>query len=421
MHSILRAALILAIVPLQLVAQDGADTARTPARITVPVRSLGRVVTSDSTILMDVSSVRHLPRGGVIVNDTRKRQLVVFDSALAKARVISDTSSNSPNPYGLRVTGGSLIPYRGDSTLFMDLESSAFLVIDEHGEFARVMAPVRASDLFYMGSAVGAASFDPQGRLLYRSVRRSPLMSPSLSTTSSERRQVQSQPDSAPIMRMDFDRRTVDTIGMMKIAVQKTVLVSTQNMAMAMPLINPLPQTDEWTQLPDGRIAIVRGHDYHVDFMTPDGKISSAPRLPFDWKRITHEEKVAIIDSLKKQEAQRLARMPAPPPPAPGQPMIPVYRLDPVDPDDLPDFYPAVRQGQVRVDPAGRIWILPATSKDAKEGLLYDIVNGEGRLEERVQLPKGRTLIGFGPDGMLYLNHVRSFGKSTLERAWVAR
>lgn len=403
---------------------QSSDSSRSSTRATVPIRALSRVVASDSSILMDASAVRHLPGGSVIVNDTRKKQLVVFDSALTNPRVIADTSSNSPNPYGLRITGASLIPYRGDSTLFMDFDSQAFLVIDEHGAFARVMAPVRASDLFYIGGGNSASSaFDPQGRLWYRSVRRNPnnMMVMSGSAPAAETRTIMSQPDSAPLLRMDFDRRTVDTVALIKVAPQKEVHIRGPSYGTVFPLTNPLPQTDEWTMLPDGAIAIVRGHDYHVDILEPDGRMISGPRLPFDWKRITREEKQAIVDSLKRQEDERQAKLPPPPPPPPGMPAFPRFRMDPVPAEDLPDFYPAVRQGQVRADPSGRIWVLPATSKDAKAGLLYDVVDREGRLVERVQLPQGRTLVGFGPGGMLYLNHVRSFNKSTLERAWVAR
>lgn len=401
------------------------DSVRNAPRATVPIRSLARSVASDSTILMDASVVRHLPGGGVIVNDTRKKQLVVFDSTLGNPQVIADTSSSSPNPYGLRISGASLIPYRGDSTLFMDYDSQAFLVIDEHGRFARVMAPVRAGDLFYIGGGNSPSSaFDPQGRLLYKSVRRNQGISSMFGTQApagGESRTIVAQPDSAPILRMDFDRRTVDTVTLIKVATEKMVLIRTPNFATSLPLVNPLPQTDEWTMLADGAIAIVRGQDYHVDILEPDGRMISGPRLPFDWKRITREEKQTIVDSLKRQEDERQAKLPPPPPTAPGMPVMPRFRFDPVPAEDLPDFYPAVRQGQVRADPEGRIWILPATSKDAKAGLLYDVVNREGQLVERVQLPQGRTLVGFGPGGMLYLNHVRSFNKSTLERAWVAR
>lgn len=390
-------------------------------RSTAPIRQLAQVVASDTGLLMDVSAVRHLPNGGVIVNDSKRRQLVVFDSALRTGRVISDTTSNSPNPYGVRGTGGSLIPYVGDSTLFVDFDSQAFLVIDAEGNFARVMAPVRASDLFYIGDATnGRAVFDPQGRLLYRGVRRLRMGQPP-TFNPADPRKILAQPDSAPILRMDFDKRTVDTVVMIKTPVQKQIQVTGSNFILWMQMINPLPSSDEWTQLPDGTIAIVRGQDYHVDWLSTDGKLTSSPRMPFDWRRITREQKLAMVDSVKRMENERLAKLPPPPPAAPGSFQIPRQRNEPVDPEDLPDYYPPVRQGQVRADPHGRLWILPSTSRDAKAGLLYDVVDRGGQVVERVQLPEGRTLVGFGPAGTLYLNHVHSPERASLERAIVER
>lgn len=92
-----------------------------------------------------------------------------------------------------------------------------------------------------------------------------------------------------------------------------------------------------------------------------------------------------------------------------------------VDVADIPDFYPAVQQGQVRPDPDGNVWILPSTSKDAKEGLLYDVVNRSGAIVKRVQLPKGRTLVGFGANHTIYMNNVISPTRAAIEKAEVAR
>ncbi len=92
-----------------------------------------------------------------------------------------------------------------------------------------------------------------------------------------------------------------------------------------------------------------------------------------------------------------------------------------VDATDLPDYYPPVRQGQVRADPDGHVWILPSTSAAAKGGLLYDVVNRKGEITERVQLPPGRTLVGFGQNGTIYMHNVKSPKSGAIERAEVVR
>lgn len=385
----------------------------------IPVHQLKNVVASDTNVLMGLSAARHLPNGSVLVNDPTKRQLILFDPTLKKPKIIADTSTNSPNSYGLRPSTGGLIPYVGDSSLFVDSESLAFLVINPQGEFTRVMAPTRASDLTFITSApFPVAGFDAKGRLLYRTVRRPPSSVITAYDMSNPGTTFRVLPDSAPIMRQDLDRREVDTLGFLKIPMSKTAMITFSNGVGSRPVVNPLPTGDEWTVLPDGTVAIVRAQDYHIDWLGSDRKITSSPKMPFDWKRITAEDKEHIVDSVKKAEADRIAKIPPPPP---GSFAFPNPVLV-VDAKDLPDFYPPVRQGQVRSDMEGRVWILPSTSITASGGgLMYDVVNREGVIIERVQLPKGRTLVGFGPKGIVYMHNVLSPRSAAIERAEVAR
>ena len=69
-------------------------------------------------------------------------------------------------------------------------------------------------------------------------------------------------------------------------------------------LPDPLKAIDDWTILSDGSIAMVRGHDYRVDWLRSDGTRTSSPKLPFDWKQMTEMEKARLIDTV---EAQRIA------------------------------------------------------------------------------------------------------------------
>lgn len=390
----------------------------TAAQTSIPVRQIKGITTSDTTVLMGIAAVRHLPGGKVLVNDPTKRQIILFDSTLKHTRIVADTSTNTPNTYGLTPSTGGMIPYVGDSTLFIDNQSLAFLVIDPKGEITRIMAPTRASDLRYISSApFGMSGFDAKGRLIYKTERRPPnsAYAPYTGTPGST---TMVMPDSAPLMRQDLDRRSVDTIGFLKIPLSKRMNVTISNGMSSFLVINPLPTADEWALLPDGTVAIVRGQDYHIDWLGADGKITSSPKMPFDWKRISPEEKQQIIDSVKKSEADRIAKIPPPPP---GSFVFP-RPIAVIEPSELPDFYPPVRQGQVRADNDGRIWILPSTSTAAANGgLVYDVVNREGTVVERVQLPKGRTLVGFGPTDVIYMHHVMSPKSAAIERAQVAR
>ena len=92
-----------------------------------------------------------------------------------------------------------------------------------------------------------------------------------------------------------------------------------------------------------------------------------------------------------------------------------------VQPSDLPDYYPSILQsGEMRADFDGNVWILPSTSTQAGRGLLYDVINKRGELVERVRLPQGRALEGFGANGAVYLSSHGPEG-ARLERTRITR
>jgi len=98
-----------------------------------PVRPLGPITkVSPADILGSVSTVRPLPNGGAIVNDLTRRQLILLDADFKKQAVIADTTPATANSYSGRLAG--LIPFKGDSSLFIDPQSLSMLVIDGKGE-----------------------------------------------------------------------------------------------------------------------------------------------------------------------------------------------------------------------------------------------------------------------------------------------
>jgi hypothetical protein len=58
----------------------------------------------------------------------------------------------------------------------------------------------------------------------------------------------------------------------------------------------------------------------------------------------------------------------------------------------------------VKADLDGNLWILPTTSAQSKKGeLVYDVVNPKSGLIQRVRLPLGRSITGFGTGGVVFL------------------
>jgi sugar lactone lactonase YvrE len=74
-----------------------------------------------------------------------------------------------------------------------------------------------------------------------------------------------------------------------------------------------------------------------------------------------------------------------------------------VSPSELPDYKPPFLPNSVRADASGNVWVRTIPTRQIPGGPVYDVINGEGKLIDRVQVPAGRTIIGFGSDGAVYL------------------
>ena len=88
----------------------------------------------------------------------------------------------------------------------------------------------------------------------------------------------------------------------------------------------------------------------------------------------------------------------------------------------MPDYYPPIRGGTVKSDLDGNVWLLPNTSaRSTNGGIVYDVVNRKGELFERVEMPRERSIAGFGPQGTIYLMWRDSTQAWRVERTRVKR
>lgn len=245
-----------------------------------------------------VSSVRELPDGRVLVNDMMRRRLLLMDSTLQVVGVVLDSVSAASNNYGPQE--GILIPVRGDTTFFVDRQSYAIVVIDPAGRPVRVRSVWRVEDLRYLSPTMGNNGYplgDPQGRVIYRMGARPepPRVRPPPGTP-----WIPQEPDSAFIVAVDLETRKLDTLATLRTPhVETRVRRGGDRMFMIDRTTNPLPLTDEWAALPDGTVAIVRGREYRIDYLHPNGTRTSSGRIPYDWQRLTDEDKQRLVDSTK--------------------------------------------------------------------------------------------------------------------------
>jgi hypothetical protein len=400
-----------------------------------PIRPVGPITHVSSEPLASIAAAIRLSDGRLFVNDIVARKVVLFDSTLATAHVVTDSASVTATAYGFGA--GALIPFHGDTALFLDPQSSAMPVLSPAGRIARVMATPRPNNRpVSIGSLYFTPGFDAAGRLLYflAQTMTRPAQTPAAGTTTTV-------VDSALIVRFDFATQAYDTVAIIRMPKsQQTITANDDGSITQMRSVSadPLPVVDDWVVRRDGALVIVRGRDFHVDWMDPDGKWSSAPRMPFEWEHLDDAQKQVLIDSAATATKARRDSIvagvatgsiggvvgsartgrgggsgPVGPPPTPPPMVDPTIR-----PNDVSDYRPAFAHGATRVDDDGHLWIRTTTTVNGQP--VYDVVNRQGVLVDRVQLPPFRTIAGFGP-GVVYMAVKDAAGVVHLEEAKVAR
>ena len=405
-------------------------------------RPLGPITRVSTEPMTSVATAVALSDGRVFVNDVVSRRVLLFDSTLATAKVVADSTSVTAKAYGARP--GALFAYRADTALFVDPASGSMPLLSPAGTIARVMAipnfgrPGGAN----LGSPFYLPGFDASGRLvsIAPAVVRFPDVTPGKASTQ------ETTIDSSFIVRIDLAARTLDTIASFKSPRINQVLARDEDGRLTSLKVTPdiLPLVDDWAVCADGSIAIVRGRDYHVDWIGADGRWRSTPKMPFDWHHLDDAQKTALIDSALAALKARRDSMDAliaarsaggspgaapgvvsaggvavgrgggggggggGPPPAliDGRPAL----------GDVPDYRPAFVRGSTRADADGHLWIRTTTLVNGQP--VYDIVNQQGQIIDRVQLPPFRTIAGFGP-GAVYMAVKDPAGVVHLERARV--
>lgn len=491
-----RFALVGALLVSPAVALAQRDSAAAPALAGPPIRKISTASAVSTEQLGNVASVRELAGGRVLVNDGTRRRLLLMDSSLKVVEVVLDSLTEVANSYGTRQ--GMLMALRGDSTLFIDPASYAVLILDPTAKIARVRSVPRVRDVGWLtsGGSNGWPAIDAKGRLVYRIGAEAgpPLVAPPKGVP-----WFPQDPDSAFIVAMDFDTRKLDTLG--SIRTPKFPLQVRRSGEFGFnitSLTNPMPVTDDWAVVSDGSVAFVRSRDYRIEYLNPDGTWKSSAKLPFDWHRMTDEDKQKMVDSVKAAQRKQamtsyvagmirwvnmykqqypddfkvpdgfipqqgylkewkmppglvfpptyiygcppgveptitavasapttasVPAIPGPPGGPPGgptgtpscipQPVMvaggnaptrPQLREQGVmQPDELPDYRPPFSGGAVRADAEGNLWIRTTPYKPVPGGPVYDIVNRAGEMIDRLQLPQGYNVVGFGKGRVVYV------------------
>lgn len=222
-------------------------------------------------------------------------------------------------------------------------------------------------------------------------------------------------PDSVDVIRFDprsdaarstMARVRFPTSGKPEMAVEGTVI----RYKMAFP---GLVTADSWAVFPDGRMAIVHGATYSVEFITADGKKTMSPPIAYDRIPVTKADQEAEMAEAKRALAEQMK--------AAQRAMPAGFTLDinMTAPESWPSSYPAISPMQVHAAPDGMLWVRRATPS-ALDRERWDVVDGAGKLVARWQLPKRTRLVGVGT-AVVYTVRLDEDDLQYLQRVEVSR
>ncbi len=343
-----------------------------------------------------VSGLRELPDGRVMIADGLGQALVVADLEAGRADTLGRVGQG---PAEYRQPDG-LFVLPGDSTLLVDLGNGRLTVIGPDGSFGET-APIAQGEPGPHGGMVFVLprGVDSHGRVYFVS-------------GFGGMRPGGQPPDSAPILRCDRSTGAIDTLGQLKLPDRTVTRGGSGNERMVRMLPIPMSPQDDWAVAWDGRVAVVRSADYQVEWIHSDGRSVQGKVHRYRPVSIGQAEKEEWVEQLAATGLSVRVSMEN------GRRSTSFGRgggrgQAGTDEYQWPDAMPAFRAGGTRVTPEGRVWVERYTKAGAEP--VFDVFDADAELLERVVLPAGSRVVGFG-SGAVYVVRNDEFDLQWLER-----
>lgn len=339
----------------------------------VPVVQLGKPAAEFTEPFDQVTAVRELSDGRVVVADLFARSVSLVDFRTGQAAAIG-REGQGPKEFAFPA---GLVPLPGDTTWITDLAQRRFLQVAPDGTpLGTIPFP---DEIAGMGRVKGA---DAMGRIY---VQGSPFGGDGPPRDPSE------LPDSAPVLRWDRTRKSVTPVGKVKLATSAMSSSGSAGARNVMIRQQPFSAADDWAVTSAGRVGFVRVGSYHMDWSAPAPRAGAA--VAFTPVPVTGADKKELADRQKDQRgALMIARggpprsgAASPPPPAPP-------------PLDWPAAKPPFVAGSAIASPEGEIWVERSQPAGAPE--LIDVFDPAGKLVRQVRMPPATRLVAVGVKGI---------------------
>ena len=336
-------------------------------------RALANIEVEFADPFTEVSTLRELADGRVLVGDSREKSVKLVDLRSGRALPVG-RAGQGPEEYG---SVGSLLAASGDTTWLVDGANGRLLVIGPHGRIMRTIslqgrAAVQSEPppAFATGAPPRLLLIpefrDSSGRLYDTEVASRP---PPSSTTGR----------STWILRI---RRWHGLDGP-PVIVDSIRVEQTHGSSGRIQFRSPTPfgAHDAWTVTQDGSVIIARAAAYRVDRIAPSGQKRAGDEISHEPLPVTEADKRA--HHTRRRSTGRInALVPS------GD------RSRAIPAASWPKYKPAFT-GELLAAPDGTVWV-PLTQATSDDPVIYDVIDTAGRRVERVVLPPDTRLVGFG-------------------------
>jgi hypothetical protein len=316
--------------------------------LTLPTLTAARTFAAEP--FSRIRGVVELPGGRLLVADQNEETVYLVDLE-RQERLPVGTRGGGPGEYK---SPTSLYPFRGDSTLLVDIQNSRIAVMSPDGKIGRT------EPLFGPGVTVPAAA-DHLGNRYWDGVTSVRKSAHQISSASH-----------APLIRYGSTSRSADTIAYLTVPNTGA---------------NPFPDWDQWAVGPRGRIAIVRNQEgYRLDWVETDGTIlHGQPVDGFEPIRLNVDDRRVLSEGEGGNKAARFRMNGG------GSNRPPSV--------DLPKHFPPARWGRVWVTYDG-LALVERSQHLSENRPLFDVFDERGNRTRGFRLPEGRQLLGTGPSGL---------------------
>ncbi len=265
----------------------------------------------------------------------------------------------------------------GDSTLLQDVSGGRLTIIGPDGKPGGVFDPNRGGE----GDSIIARA----RRFYVRSADSRGDLYGELQPIRVGAGGVLELADHSAIERFEVSTRKRDTVALWPLRKDANARLM-RGMVVTQPRMQAFPAWEQWAVAPDGRIAFVFPDPYRVNFVGANRSVSENAPIAY--------EKVRVDDAVKqayREERQRPTMVMTGS--RGGGSSMQLMRMPFSEPTEWPEFLPPYLS-QVAFSSDGLLWIPRATA--AGKPPLYDIVDGQGKVFERVELPARTKVVGFG-------------------------